>query len=114
MGLPNTATLALSGPLGLPEMDGARTWFTTYDDDMEDIQARCTWGQVVHDIHQVSRSGLGLGLGWHASMKLSSPHRVPQTFTPRINQGARVDTVDLMYMNLGQILIRFPKLFSCV
>lgn len=48
MGLPYTATLALSGPLGLPEMDDARAWFTTHDDDMEDIQARCTWGEVLY------------------------------------------------------------------
>jgi hypothetical protein len=40
MGLPQTACLALSGPLPVPETDGGRAWFTMFDDDGELIQVR--------------------------------------------------------------------------
>ena len=42
MALPQTASLALSGPLIIPETDGGRAWFTTYDEDWELIQVRMT------------------------------------------------------------------------
>ncbi|KAF6264330.1 Alpha/Beta hydrolase protein [Scenedesmus sp. NREL 46B-D3] len=38
--LPQTACLALSGPLEVPETGGGRAWFRAYDDDWELIQPR--------------------------------------------------------------------------
>ncbi|KAK3283376.1 hypothetical protein CYMTET_8924 [Cymbomonas tetramitiformis] len=38
MKLPQTATLAISGPLEIPMTDGGRAWYTTFDDDFELIQ----------------------------------------------------------------------------
>lgn len=33
-----TACLALSGPLPVPETDGGRAWYTAFDEDWEPIQ----------------------------------------------------------------------------
>ena len=41
MALPQTACLALSGPLPAPETDGGRMWYTTFEDDGELIQVYC-------------------------------------------------------------------------
>ncbi|KAK3280976.1 hypothetical protein CYMTET_11208, partial [Cymbomonas tetramitiformis] len=38
MKLPQTATLAISGPLEIPMTDGGRAWYTAFDDDFELIQ----------------------------------------------------------------------------
>jgi hypothetical protein len=38
MQLPQTACLALSGPLVVPETGGGRAWFTAFDDKWELIQ----------------------------------------------------------------------------
>eukprot|EP00798_Chlamydomonas_sp_ICE-L_P015722 gene15722-21842_t len=38
MALPNTASLALAGPIEVPETDGGRSWFISFDDDWELIQ----------------------------------------------------------------------------
>jgi hypothetical protein len=38
MALPQTACLALSGRLPVPETDGGRMWYTTFEDDGEFIQ----------------------------------------------------------------------------
>lgn len=38
MALPQTACLALSGRLPVPETDGGRMWYTTFEDDGELIQ----------------------------------------------------------------------------
>jgi hypothetical protein len=40
MALPQTACLALSGPLLVPETEGGRAWFTMFDDFGELIQVR--------------------------------------------------------------------------
>jgi len=40
MALPQTACLALSGPLEVPETDGGHAWFTAFDDFGELIQVR--------------------------------------------------------------------------
>jgi hypothetical protein len=44
MQLPQTACLALSGPLDVPESAGGRGWFTAFDDDWELIQVRTSAG----------------------------------------------------------------------
>jgi hypothetical protein len=38
MALPQTATLALAGPLAVPEVDGGRAWFPAFEDSGELIQ----------------------------------------------------------------------------
>ena len=38
MALPQTASLALPGPLTVPETGGGRAWFQAFDDDWELIQ----------------------------------------------------------------------------
>jgi hypothetical protein len=38
MQLPQTACLALSGPLEVPETGGGRAWFNAFNDDWELIQ----------------------------------------------------------------------------
>lgn len=43
MSLPQTACLALSGPLSVPESDGGRAWLTAFDEDGELIQV-CVCG----------------------------------------------------------------------
>lgn len=44
MALPQTACLALSGPLAVPETDGGRAWFTVFDEDGELIKP-CSPGE---------------------------------------------------------------------
>jgi hypothetical protein len=38
MGLPQTCSLALSGPIEVPETDGGRAWFEAFEEDFELIQ----------------------------------------------------------------------------
>jgi hypothetical protein len=44
MQLPQTACLALSGALEVPETGGGRAWFTAFDDDWELIQVGVPYG----------------------------------------------------------------------
>ena len=38
MQLPQTATLALAGPLAVPETDGGRAWLQAFEEDFELIK----------------------------------------------------------------------------
>lgn len=55
MALPQTACLALSGPLVVPETDGGRMWLNTFEADGELIKV-CTC--------VTTHSGLGLVCFW--------------------------------------------------
>lgn len=41
MALPQTATLALAGPMEVPETDGGRAWFQAFDEEWELIEVSC-------------------------------------------------------------------------
>ena len=45
MALPQTATLALAGPIEVPESNGGRAWLQAFDDDFELIQVKLGRGQ---------------------------------------------------------------------
>lgn len=52
LALPQTASMALPGPLVVPETGGGRAWLTAFDDEWELIQV--SWGPAGD-----------IGLGWH-------------------------------------------------
>jgi hypothetical protein len=40
MDLPQTATLALAGPIEVPESNGGRAWLQAFDDEFELIEVK--------------------------------------------------------------------------
>ena len=74
MALPQTAVLALAGPLEVPETGGGRAWLQAFDDDFELIQVggdgerqtigrrKLIWGMgVTYELRRISREGESRG-----------------------------------------------------
>ncbi|GAQ84429.1 hypothetical protein KFL_001880220 [Klebsormidium nitens] len=57
MNLPQTSILALSGPIQIPETDGGRAWFTSFDENWDLIEPSPNETQRLHSL-RVTRSKL--------------------------------------------------------